>query len=143
MDIHIGADHRGFELKRQVADYLRELGHSVTDHGVDSAERADYPRYGRAVAEAVVAAGGGTLGIVICGSGVGIAMAANRIRGVRCAVAWCEHIAEYSRRHNHANALAFSADLQTFTSVQRCLDAYFGATTESGRHADRVAMLDC
>jgi len=82
------------------------------------------------------------LGIVICGSGVGISIAANKVHGARCAVAWCEHIAEYSRRHNHANLLAFSADLQTITTAKRCLDAYLAAEPEGGRHAERVAMLE-
>jgi ribose 5-phosphate isomerase B len=144
MEIHLGADHRGYELKRQLADYLRERGHRVVDHGTDSAERTDYPRFGHTVAKAVV--GGGVpdaLGIVICGSGVGISIAANKVEGARCAVAWCEHIAEYSRRHNHANMLAFSADLQTLTSVKRCVDTYLAAAPEGGRHAERVAMLEC
>jgi ribose 5-phosphate isomerase B len=143
MEIHIGADHRGFALKQQLADYLRELGHNVTDHGTDSAERADYPRFGRAVAEAVIAAGDGVLGVVICGSGVGIGIAANKVPGIRCIPAWCEHIAEYGRRHNHANVLAFSGDLQTFTAAKRCLDAFLAAAPEGGRHAERVAMLEC
>lgn len=155
MEIHLGADHRGYELKQQVADYLRGLGHEVVDHGTDSAERTDYPLFGRKVAEAVVTRGDGssakagqrpapqTFGIVICGSGVGIGMAANKVKGVRCAPAWCEHIAEYSRRHNHANVLAFSADLQTITEVRRCLDAYLAAEPEGGRHAERVGMLEC
>jgi ribose 5-phosphate isomerase B len=142
MEIHLGADHRGYELKQQVANYLRGLGHEVVDHGTHSSERTDYPRFGRAVAEAV-AGRADRLGIVICGSGVGIAMAANRVAGVRCAPAWCEHIAEYSRRHNHANVLAFSADLQTITEVRRCLDAYLAAAPEGGRHAERVGMLEC
>lgn len=100
----------------------------------------DYPRVAEAVGRAV-AARPGALGIVICGSGAGIAIAANKIRGVRCTVAWCEHAAEYGRRHNHANALAFGADLQTFTQVKRCLDAYLAAAPEGERHAARVAMI--
>jgi ribose 5-phosphate isomerase B len=142
MEIHLGADHRGYELKQQIGDYLRELGHTVIDHGTDSAERTDYPQYGKLVAQAV-SGSNAKLGIVVCGSGVGIAMAANKVPGARCAVAWCEHIAEYTRRHNHANVLAFSADLQTLIAVERCLDAYLAATPEGGRHAERVAMLDC
>jgi ribose 5-phosphate isomerase B len=84
----------------------------------------------------------GSLGIVICGSGVGISIAANKVPGARCCVAWCEHVAEYGRRHNHANLLAFASDLQTYTQVKRCLDAYLAATPEGDRHALRVAMLD-
>ena len=145
MEIHLGADHRGYELKQQLADYLRALGHSVIDHGTDSAERTDYPLFGKKVAEAVAAGdlSASRFGIVVCGSGVGISIAANKVPGARCAVAWCEHIAEYSRRHNHANVLAFSADLQTLTSAKRCVDAYLAAEPEGGRHAERVAMLEC
>jgi ribose 5-phosphate isomerase B len=144
MEIHLGADHRGYELKQQLAEYLRELGHSVVDHGPESADRTDYPRFGQKVAKAVVGAVvPNAVGIVVCGSGVGISIAANKVPGARCAVAWCEHIAEYSRRHNHANVLAFSADLQTLTTVKRCVDAYLAAAPEGGRHAERVAILEC
>jgi ribose 5-phosphate isomerase B len=141
MEIHLGADHRGFELKQEIAAYLDELGHTVVDHGTHNAERTDYPAFGRKVGEAV-AHKQDVLGIVVCGSGVGISIAANKVPGVRCAVCWCEHIAEYSHRHNHANVLAFSADLQTIASIRRCLDAYFAAEPEGGRHAERVQMLE-
>lgn len=80
--------------------------------------------------------------MLVCGSGAGIAIAANKVHGVRCTVAWCEHAAEYGRRHNHANALAFGSDLQTITQVRHCLDAYLRAAPEPGRHAERVAMMD-
>jgi ribose 5-phosphate isomerase B len=72
---------------------------------------------------------------------VGIAIAANKIRGIRCVPAWCEHIAEFGRRHNHANVLAFSGDLQTLTAARRCLDAYLGARREGERHALRVGQV--
>jgi ribose 5-phosphate isomerase B len=100
----------------------------------------DYPDFARLVGEAVAAAPG-SLGLVFCGSGIGISIAANKVRGIRCAVAWCEHAAEYGRRHNHANCLAFGADLQTWVLVKRCLDAYLGATEEGDRHAQRVEMI--
>jgi ribose 5-phosphate isomerase B len=80
-------------------------------------------------------------GLIACGSGVGIAVAANKVRGVRCVPAWCEHIAEYGRRHNHANVIAFSGDLQTVLQARRCLDAYLGAHREGERHALRVAQV--
>jgi len=82
------------------------------------------------------------LGLLFCGSGVGIAIPANKMPGIRCVVAWCEHVAEYGRRHNHANVLAFSGDLQTLTSVKRCLDAYLAASPEGDRHAARVRMVN-
>lgn len=105
----------------------------------------DYPDYGRAAAQATVEAiqaGRDALGIVICGSGAGIAIPANKVHGVRCVVAWCEHIAEFGRRHNHANMLAFGGDVQTFTQCRRCVDAYLAAAPEGGRHAERVAKID-
>lgn len=146
MEVHLGSDHRGFELKQLICDYLKSLGHNCTDHGAYSRDRSDYPEFAYLTAQAVVRVQGENLaqevlGVVICGSGVGISIAANKVRGIRCAVAWCEHIAEFSRRHNHANMLAFSADLQTWTSVRRCLDAYLTAEVEGGRHAQRVDMI--
>lgn len=98
--------------------------------------------FAEAVGQAVAAADReDVFGIVFCGSGVGIAIAANKVRGVRAVPAWCEHIAEYARRHNHANVIAFSGDLQTLTSAKRCLDCYLNAHREGERHAARVAMI--
>ena len=116
------------------------------DHGTGSEARTDYPDFAKRCGEAVARAwadgrGAEVFGIVLCGSGVGIAIAANKVRGARCVVAWCEHAAEYGRRHNHANLLAFGADLQTWTVVKRCLDAYLSATPEGERHAERVTMI--
>jgi ribose 5-phosphate isomerase B len=140
VEIHLGCDHRGYHLKQQAIDYLLGLGHHCTDHGTYNEERVDYPNYARLVGESL-AAEAGSLGLVFCGSGAGIAIAANKMRGVRCSVAWCEHIAEFARRHNHANCLAFSGDLQTWTVVRRCIDAYLAAEEEGERHAERVEMV--
>lgn len=142
MEIHLGSDHRGYELKQQLIEHLSAAGHSCVDHGCSGPERVDYPDYARAVGQAVVAAGPQALGVLICGSGVGVAIPANKVPGVRCVVAWCEHVAEYGRRHNHANVLAFGADLQTLTCAKRCLASYFGAEPEGGRHAARVAKIN-
>jgi ribose 5-phosphate isomerase B len=147
MEVHLGSDHRGFELKQLAREYLAGLGHDCHDHGAYSSERSDYPEFASHTARALMNSLAAdphrqAFGVVICGSGVGISIAANKVPGVRCAVAWCEHIAEYTRRHNHANMLAFGADLQTWTSVQRCLDAYLAASEEGGRHAERVAMIE-
>jgi len=142
MEIHLGSDHRGYELKQQLIEYLTAAGHTCVDHGCGGPTRVDYPDFAAAVGHSVVAAGPQALGIVICGSGVGIAIPTNKVPGVRCVVAWCEHAAEYGRRHNHANVLAFGADLQTFTTARRCLDAYLAAEPEGGRHAERVRMIN-
>jgi len=105
----------------------------------------DYPDFSQAAAQGVLAAvqaGRECCGVLACGSGVGIAIAANKVRGIRCVTAWCEHAAEYGRRHNHANMLAFGADLQTFTQARRCLDSYLAAEPEGGRHSARVAKVN-
>ena len=78
----------------------------------------------------------------MCGSGVGIAIAANKVKGVRCIVAWSEHVAEYGKRHNHANVLAFGTDVQTLAHMKLCLEAYLNAEEEGGRHAERVAKIN-
>lgn len=142
MEIHLGSDHRGFELKQQLIEHLTAEGHVCVDHGCSGPTRVDYPEFAKAVGYAVVATGPNALGVLVCGSGVGISIPANKVPGVRCVPAWCEHAAEYGRRHNHANVLAFGADLQTFTSVKRCLAAYLSAEPESGRHAERVRMIN-
>jgi ribose 5-phosphate isomerase B len=142
MEIHIGSDHRGYEIKSQLISYLRDQGHSCMDHGCDGSSSVHYPVYARLVADAVARSSEDTLGIVICGSGVGIAIPANKMPGIRCVVAWCEHAAEYGRRHNHANVLAFGADLQTITQVRRCVEAYLAASPEGGRHETRVGMIN-
>ncbi len=142
MDVYIGSDHRGYEAKLELIEYLNEKGLDVTDLGCPSSDRADYPDYGKAVGEQVAAADGQAFGIVLCGSGVGIAIPANKVKGVRCVVAWCEHVAEFGRRHNHANVLAFGTDVQTVAQMKLCLDAYLNAEKEGGRHAERVAKIN-
>ena len=141
MDVYIGADHRGYAAKTELIEYLIARGLNVTDHGCHGAERVDYPDFAKLVAESVAGSAGSAFGVVICGSGVGIAIPANKVAGVRCAVAWCEHVAEFGRRHNHANVLAFGADVQTVTQMKRCLDAWLGATEEGDRHSQRVAKI--
>ena len=141
MEIHFGSDHRGYELKRQLIDHLTGLGHHCTDHGCTGTGRVDYPDFAPPACAPLVGDPDDTLAVLVCGSGIGISIAANKLPGVRCVVAWCEHVAEYGRRHNHANALAFSGDLQTFTAAQRCIDAFLAAEREGGRHAQRVEML--
>ena len=142
MEVHLGADHRGFELKRGLGEYLSSLGHTVIDHGTDSLERTDYPKFAESVGTVVAAADReDVFGLLVCGSGVGIAIPANKIRGIRCVPVWCEHIGEYSRRHNHANVIAFSGDLQTLTQAKRVLDCYLNAHREGERHAIRVAQI--
>ena len=138
--IHLASDHRSYPLKTQLAAYLREQGYEVQDHGCHTTESADYPGFAIAAAQAAVA-NPGDLAVVTCGSGIGASMSANKVPGARCAVAWCEATAEFARRHNNANVLAFSADLQTITQVQRCLHAFFSAEFEGGRHQRRIDQI--
>jgi ribose 5-phosphate isomerase B len=138
--IHLASDHRGYGLKLRVNNFLEEQGYTVLDHGCHSLDSADYPGFAIAAAEAA-AAMPGALAIVICGSGMGVSISANKVPGARCAVAWCEAVAEFARRHNNANVLAFSADLQTFTQVQRCLNAFLHAGFEGGRHQRRLDQI--
>ena len=142
MDVYIGSDHRGYEAKLELIEHLISKGLNVTDLGCTSTQRTDYPDFAQAVGECVVVAGGQTFGIVLCGSGVGIAIPANKVKGVRCVVAWCEHVAEFGKRHNHANVLAFGADVQTTAKMKLCLDAYLSAEEEGGRHSERVDKVD-
>lgn len=108
MKIGIGCDHVGYELKGKVTEHLRELGYEVVDFGTNSSERTDYPIYGEAVARAV-ASGACEKGILICGTGVGISLAANKVHGIRAVVCSEPYSALLSRRHNDTNILAFGA----------------------------------
>ena len=142
MHFHFGSDHRGYAAKLELIEYVSSLGYECTDHGCFGSESCDYPDFGAAAARAVAGSGGPSTGIVICGSGVGIAIPANKVDGARCVVAWCEHVAEYGRRHNNANMLAFGGDVQTTLQMKRCLDAYLGAEFEGGRHERRVGKIN-
>lgn len=141
MKIAIGSDHAGFSYKEALRDLLTQLGHSVIDFGTGSSAPVDYPVFCFPVAQAVVA-GEADRGIVLGGSGNGEAMAANRVRGARCALAWNEESARLGRSHNDANVLSLGARMVSrdtaFTLVKIFLDTPF----EGGRHVRRIALLD-
>ena len=139
--IAIGADHAGYELKVVIANYLRDCGHDVLDCGAHDAQRVDYPDYGAAVGRAVVA-GQAQLGVCICGSGIGICIAANKIVGVRAATLHDVTSARLSRQHNDANIACFGARLLGPQTVLDSVDAFLGATFEGGRHQQRVEKID-
>ena len=141
MRIAIGSDHAGYRYKERIARRLAEDGHEVRDFGTDSEESVDYPRFIRPVAEAV-AAGEADRGIVLGGSGNGEAMAANRVRGVRCALAWNEESARLGRAHNDANVLSLGERMLTWDEVERILDLFLATPFDGGRHEKRVRMLD-
>jgi ribose 5-phosphate isomerase B len=138
--IHIGADHAGFKLKEQVKAYLMKLGYDVDDKGSYSEERADYPDFGHAVATEVESSG--DLGVLMCGSGNGIAMSANRHAGIRAALAWEPEIAKLAREHNDANILVLPARFIKEDTAMEIVDAFLKATFEGGRHQVRVEKID-
>ena len=141
MKLAIGADHGGYELKKAVRAYLEKQGHEVVDYGCDSPERCDYPIYGERVARAV-AGGECELGVLICGTGIGISLAANRVPGIRAAVCSETYSAQLTREHNNANIIAFGARVVGEGTAFAIVDAFLNAEFQGGRHAERVAMLD-
>lgn len=141
MRIAVGADHAGYGLKQALADHLRSIGHDVTDCGTHTGDRVDYPDFGAAVGRAV-AGGDADLGLCVCGSGNGIAMAANKIAGVRAAVAYDVTSARLARAHNDANVLCIGERLTGADVAREALDAWLEAAFEGGRHQGRVNKLD-
>lgn len=141
MKIAFGCDHAGFALKAPVIKHLEEMGFEVVDIGCYSPERVDYPVQGEKAAR-LVASGECELGVLICGTGIGISLAANRVKGIRAAVCSEPYSAELTRRHNNANMIAFGARVVGEGTACAILDAFFNAKFEGGRHAQRVAMLD-
>lgn len=142
MRLHIGSDHAGFDLKQALVEHLRAAGHDVVDHGAHTYDpEDDYPSFCFAAAEAVVAEPG-SLGIVIGGSGNGEQIAANKVDGVRAALAWSIATAELAREHNDANVIAIGARQHTFDEAVTFIDRFI-ATPFSGeeRHARRIAQL--
>jgi ribose 5-phosphate isomerase B len=141
MKIAIGADHAGFEEKEKLKKTLDEIGVEYTDLGTNSTESVDYPDFGAKVGRAV-ASGEFEQGIVVCGSGIGIAMAANKIDGVRAAQAWNEETARLAREHNDANVLSIGARVIAEEEIPKIVKAWFGAKFEGGRHTKRVEKIN-
>jgi ribose 5-phosphate isomerase B len=141
MEIAIGSDHAGFELKEQVIAYLKSKGLVVIDKGAYSLERADYPDHGHAVANEVL--NKKIFGIVICGSGNGINMSVNKHKGIRGALCWNSEIAALARQHNDANIMALPARYMSAEEAKKCVDAFLNEKFEGGRHQDRVLKIEC
>ena len=137
----IGSDHAGFALKGELAELLATLGHEVSDLGTDSEDRVDYPDFGAAVA-AEVAEGRADFGVGVCGSGLGIAMAANKIPGVRAAPLCDATTARLAREHNDANVACFGARLVDPETAKEALQVFCATDFQGGRHAHRVQKLD-
>ena len=141
MIVAIAGDHGGFALKQRIREHLIERGIKIADLGTDSEESVDYPEFGKACAQAV-ASGKADRGIVICGTGIGISIAANRIRGMRCGLCTSVEMAELSRKHNNANMLAMGGRIMSVEDAIRITDAWLDTEFEGGRHSRRVDMLD-
>ena len=142
MKIAIGSDHAGFELKEEIISYLKLKNITITDKGCYSLDRADYPDFGHAVAISVLGKEV-DFGILMCGSGNGINMTANKHAGIRAALCWNSEIAGLARLHNDANILVLPARYITVDEAKKCVDAFFENALEGGRHADRLAKIDC
>ena len=140
MKIAIGNDHAALDLKWEIADYIKEIGYEAVNFGTDTPESCDYPVFGEKVARAV-AAGEADCGILICGTGVGISLAANKVKGIRCAVCSEPVTARLVKQHNNANIIAFGARIVGSETAKEIVKAYLDAEFLGGRHADRVAMI--
>ena len=142
MTISIGNDHAGPDYKKAIVNYLESNNYQVINHGTDTFESVDYPDFGHAVANDV-ASKKAHFGIVICGSGNGIAMSANKHQDIRAALCWTKEIAELARQHNDANIISIPA---RYTSIQQAIemvDTFLNTFFEGGRHANRVHKIAC
>lgn len=140
MRIAIGSDHRGVDAKRRLVSTLTDLGHQVIDAGPESSDSVDYPDYAYEVASRV-SKHDADRGILICGTGIGMSIAANKVRGVRAASCHDTIAAEMCRRHNDANVLCLSADLLSEESIARMVKMFLDTPFEAGRHARRVEKI--
>ena len=141
MKIALGCDHGGYELKQHIIKVLEKLGHEYEDFGCYNLDSCDYPDFGAAAARAV-AEGKCDKGIVICTTGIGISIAANKVKGIRCAHCTDSLSAEMTRRHNDANVLALGAGITGPNLAKRIVEVFLNTEFEGGRHARRVAQLD-
>ena len=140
MKIAIGCDHGGFTLKQLILKHLEQKGYTVKDFGCFSEASVDYPDYAYPVAKAVVS-GEAEKGILICGTGIGISISANKVKGVRCALCGDPYSAEMTRRHNDANMLAMGAGIIGPNMAERIVDVFLNTQFEGGRHARRVGLM--
>ena len=140
MKIAIANDHAAVEFKNHIMEYVKSKGHEVVNFGTDSSQSCDYPEYGEKVGRAV-ASGEVDRGILICGTGVGISIAANKVKGVRAVVCSETYTVRYSRLHNNANILAFGARVVSTGLAELLVDEFLNTQYEGGRHQRRVDML--
>ena len=142
MKISIGNDHAGPDYKKAIVKYLEEKGYTIMNHGTDTFENVDYPDFGHEVAYDVQMKKA-DFGIVICGSGNGIAMTANKHQDVRAALCWTKEIAELARQHNDANVISIPARYTSIPQAVAMVDTFLNTAFEGGRHANRVNKIAC
>ncbi len=140
MHVAVASDHRGYQLKEQIIALLKQAGHDVDDAGTCTSESVDYPDFAAIVAKQI-SAGTVERGILICGTGIGMAIAANKFTGVRAAPCSDEVTAEISRRHNDLNCLCLSADLLSARVVERMIETWMKTEFEGGRHLRRIEKI--
>ena len=141
LKIAIGADHAGFLYKNRMIEHLKSKGYEVINFGTDSAESVDYPLYAKKVCRAVVSKEA-DFGILICGTGVGMSIAANKVKGIRASLCTDLVIAEYTRLHNDSNVLCMGARIIAYEMAEMICDKYLSTQFEGGRHQKRVDMLE-
>lgn len=139
--IAVASDHGGYLLKEKVKKHLMDRGFEIIDLGTDSEESVDYPVYGKACGEAV-ASGRADLGVVVCGTGIGISIAANKVKGIRCGLCTSVEMAHLAKQHNNANILALGGRTTEPELALKILDEWLDTEFEGGRHQRRVDMLD-
>lgn len=142
MKISIGNDHAGPDYKKAIVQMLEAVGHEISNHGTDNTESVDYPDFGHPVATDV-SNGTADLGIVICGSGNGIAMSVNKHQGIRAALCWTKEIAALARQHNDANIISIPARFTSIPQAVEMVETFLNTAFEGGRHAGRVSKIDC
>jgi ribose 5-phosphate isomerase B len=140
MKISLGSDHGGVDLKNAVLQVLRDMGHEVIDRGAFDHQRVDYPDYGKAVATDV-AGGEADFGVLVCTTGIGISISANKVRGIRAAVVSNEDGAEFSRRHNNANIICFGQKYQTPYEAAKFTRIFLETPYDGGRHQIRLDKI--
>jgi ribose 5-phosphate isomerase B len=140
--IAIGSDHAGFELKEEIKEFLKSQSKIVDDKGTFSSESTDYPPYAHSVASSVEE-GVANFGILICGSANGVSMAANKHKGIRCAICWNRELAELARLHNDANIIALPARFITTEEALEAVKVFMATKFEGGRHKRRVDLIPC
>lgn len=140
--IAIGGDHAGYEYKTVLVDFLQNKGFQVTDFGTHSSDSVDYPDFAHPVADAVER-GEATCGILICGSGNGVAIAANKHQGIRAAICWVADLARLAREHNNANILCIPARFVSTPAAEEMVNVFLSTGFEGGRHKTRVEKIAC